>query len=93
MNKSIKDIDFDKSGGLIPVIVQDNNTKEILTLAYSNYESLKLTWSVYLKGNAYRDAATWAESRSRYLSDKLIRKRKEYQSTAQKVAKRRKQTC
>jgi len=56
MNKSIKDIDFDKSGGLIPVIVQDNNTKEILTLAYSNYESLKLTQET---GN------TWFWSRSR----------------------------
>jgi len=42
MNKTIDDIDFEKSGGLVPVIVQDANTKEILTLAYSNKESLEL---------------------------------------------------
>ena len=43
MQKSIDDIDFEKGGGLIPIIVQDANTKDILTLAYSNKESLELT--------------------------------------------------
>jgi len=43
MQKSIDDIDFEKSGGLIPIIVQDANTKDVLTLAYSNKESLELT--------------------------------------------------
>ena len=43
MQKSIEDIDFEKSGGLIPIIVQDVNTKDVLTLAYSNKESLELT--------------------------------------------------
>jgi phosphoribosyl-AMP cyclohydrolase len=43
MNKSIEEIDFKKSGGLVPVIVQDANTKDILTLAYTNKESLELT--------------------------------------------------
>ena len=42
MKKSIDDIDFEKSGGLVPVIVQDANTKDVLTLAYSNKESLEL---------------------------------------------------
>ena len=42
MQKSIDDIDFDKSGGLVPVIVQDVNTKDVLTLAYANKESLEL---------------------------------------------------
>jgi len=42
MNKSIDEIDFEKSGGLVPVIVQDANTKDILTLAYTNKESLEL---------------------------------------------------
>ena len=41
MNKSIDDIDFEKSGGIVPVIVQDANTKDVLTLAYSNKESLE----------------------------------------------------
>ena len=43
MQKSISDINFEKSGGLIPIIVQDVNTKDVLTLAYSNKESLELT--------------------------------------------------
>ena len=43
MQKSIDEIDFEKSGGLIPIIVQDANTKDVLTLAYSNKESLELT--------------------------------------------------
>ena len=43
MEKTIDDIDFSKGNGLVPVIVQDVNTKEVLTLAYSNKESLELT--------------------------------------------------
>ncbi len=43
MQKTIDDIDFEKSGGLVPVIVQDAITKEVLTLAYTNKESLELT--------------------------------------------------
>ena len=43
MEKSVSEIDFEKSGGLVPVIVQDANTKDVLTLAYSNKESLELT--------------------------------------------------
>ena len=35
-------IDFDKQGGLIPTIVQDIDTKEVLMLAYSSKESFNL---------------------------------------------------
>jgi phosphoribosyl-AMP cyclohydrolase len=56
MEKSIEDIDFEKSGGLVPIIVQDAITKEVLTLAYSNKESLELTKKT---GNS------WFYSRSR----------------------------
>ena len=56
MQKSIDDIDFEKSGGLVPIIVQDAITKEVLTLAYSNKESLELTKKT---GNS------WFGSRSR----------------------------
>ena len=56
MNKTIDDIDFEKTGGLVPVIVQDANTKEVLTLAYSNKESLKL---------AKETGKSWFYSRSR----------------------------
>jgi len=56
MNKSIEDIDFEKSGGIVPVIVQDANTKDVLTLAYSNKESLEL---------AKKTGKSWFWSRSR----------------------------
>ena len=39
---SIESIKFDEKG-LVPAIVQDANTIEVLTLAYMNKESLKLS--------------------------------------------------
>jgi phosphoribosyl-AMP cyclohydrolase len=36
-------LDFEKGNGLIPVIVQDVNTKTVLMLAYANKEALDLT--------------------------------------------------
>jgi phosphoribosyl-AMP cyclohydrolase len=41
--KSIYDIDFAKRKGLLPVIVQDRNTKDILMLAYANEEAVRYT--------------------------------------------------
>ena len=58
MQKSLDDIDFEKSGGLIPIIVQDANTKDVLTLAYSNKESLELTKKT---GNSW----FWSRSRKK----------------------------
>ena len=58
MQKSIDDIDFEKSGGLIPIIVQDANTKDVLTLAYSNKESLELTIKT-------RNSWFWSRSRNK----------------------------
>ncbi|MEI6754607.1 MAG: bifunctional phosphoribosyl-AMP cyclohydrolase/phosphoribosyl-ATP diphosphatase HisIE [Paludibacter sp.] len=34
-------LDFEKGGGLIPTIIQDIDTKQVLTLAYSNKDSLR----------------------------------------------------
>ena len=56
MKKSLDDLDFAKGGGLVPVIVQDAATKEVLTLAYSNRESLEL---------ARKTGKSWFWSRSR----------------------------
>jgi len=49
------EIKFD-ANGLVPAIVQDANTKEVLTLAYMNAESLQLTLET---------KETWFWSRSR----------------------------
>jgi len=58
MKKTIKDIDFAKCDGLVPVIVQDINSKEVLTLAYTNRESLELTQKT---GNSW----FWSRSRNK----------------------------
>jgi phosphoribosyl-AMP cyclohydrolase len=42
MNDKIK-IDFEKSGGLVPAIVQDHETGEVLMLAYMNREAFDAT--------------------------------------------------
>ncbi len=38
-------VDFEKNNGIIPVIVQDNTTNEVLMMAYMNKEALELTLS------------------------------------------------
>ncbi len=44
MDKTIlQQIDFSKGDGLLPVIVQDIHTKQVLMLAYMNEESLHIT--------------------------------------------------
>jgi len=58
MEKTIDDIDFSKGNGLVPVIVQDTTTKEVLTLAYANKESLELTKKT---GNSW----FWSRSRNK----------------------------
>ncbi len=39
----VDELDFEKGGGLIPVVVQDAINEQILTLAYVNREALSLT--------------------------------------------------
>jgi len=74
MEQNINNIDFSKGDGTVPVIVQDANTSEVLTLAYSNKESLERTLAT---GNS------WFWSRSR---KKLWMKGEESGNT-QKVSK------
>ena len=56
MDFNIDLIDFDKGNGLLPAIVQDYKTNEVLMLAYMSKESLKKT---------VEDKTTWFYSRSR----------------------------
>ncbi len=37
------DINFDKGNGLVPVVIQDNNTLQVLMVGYMNEEALKKT--------------------------------------------------
>tara|TARA_Y100000310_G_scaffold247814_1_gene253554 strand:+ start:105 stop:437 length:333 start_codon:yes stop_codon:yes gene_type:complete len=44
MNKVVIDsIDFKKGDGLVPVIVQNSNSRDVLMLAYANKEAVKQT--------------------------------------------------
>jgi phosphoribosyl-AMP cyclohydrolase / phosphoribosyl-ATP pyrophosphohydrolase len=56
MSSELEEIKFDERG-LVPAIVQDAKSREILTLAYMNAESLKLT-------QASRETWFWSRSRS-----------------------------
>jgi len=58
MEQNITNIDFSKGDGIVPVIVQDANTKEVLTLAYTNKESLERTLTT---GNSW----FWSRSRKK----------------------------
>lgn len=50
-------IDFDKSGGLVPAIIQDANTKNVLMLGYMNREAYDKTIST-------RKVTFWSRSRN-----------------------------
>ena len=39
------EIDFEKQGGLVPAIIQDNTTKNVLMLGYMNREAYDKTLS------------------------------------------------
>ncbi|MBS1255394.1 MAG: Phosphoribosyl-AMP cyclohydrolase [Deltaproteobacteria bacterium] len=40
---SVSDLDFEKYSGLLPVIAQDENSGEVLMLAYANREAVQKT--------------------------------------------------
>jgi phosphoribosyl-AMP cyclohydrolase len=56
MNMKISEIKFDASG-LIPAIVQDAETKQVLMMAYMNADSLKLTFEK-------NETVFWSRSRN-----------------------------
>ena len=39
----MEQIDFSKGNGLVPVVIQDNNTLQVLMVGYMNEEALKKT--------------------------------------------------
>lgn len=41
--EELKKIDWEKVDNLLPVVIQDNDTKEVLMMAYMNKEALELT--------------------------------------------------
>ncbi len=53
----LEKLDFKKGNGLIPIIVQDAKTKEILMQAYANKEAIELTLKT-------RKATYWSRSRN-----------------------------
>ena len=58
MEKTIDNIDFTKGDVIVPVIVHYVNSKQVLTLAYANKESLELTKKT---GNSW----FWSRSRNK----------------------------
>jgi len=56
-NDLLEKLDFKKGNGLIPVIVQDVKTKEILMQAYANKEAVELTLTT-------KKATYWSRSRN-----------------------------
>ena len=54
----LEDVKFDEKTGLVPVVVQDVKTREVLMLAYANREAIKLTMETGL-------AHFWSRSRKK----------------------------
>lgn len=54
----MRELDFDKLDGLVPAVVQDHRTGEVLMLAFMNKES----WEVTLRSGT---ACYWSRSRGR----------------------------
>lgn len=52
------ELDFDKQGGLVPVVAQDAASGEVLMLAYTN----RMTWELTLKTGV---AHYWSRSRNK----------------------------
>ena len=53
----LEKLDFKKGNGLIPVVVQDAKTKELLMQAYANREAVELTLKT-------KKATYWSRSRN-----------------------------
>lgn len=69
----IKNLDFQKGDGLIPTVVQDVKTKQVLMLAYNNKESLKQALETGL-GTYYSRSRNeiWAKGATSGNTQKLV---------------------
>lgn len=77
MNEAIMQLDFDKMGGLVPAIVQDDVTQKVLMLGFMNPEAVRktvdtgrVTFFSRTKGRLW----TKGEESGRFLLVKSIRK-------------------
>jgi len=70
---TIETIDFEKQGGLVPVIVQDNTTQEVLMLAYMNKEAVELTLSTgYAHYYSRSKQRIWKKGESSNHTQKIV---------------------
>ena len=70
---TINTIDFDKQDGLVPVIVQDNTSNEVLMLAYMNKEAVELTLSTgYAHYFSRSKQRIWKKGESSNHTQKII---------------------
>lgn len=58
LDELLEALDFEKNGGLIPVVVQDCETREVLMVAYASREAVEKTLETGL-------AHFWSRSRGR----------------------------
>ena len=54
----LEELDYQKRGGLIPTVIQDANTGEVLEIAYSNEQSVK-------KALEIEEGVYWSTSRKK----------------------------
>jgi len=70
---TINTIDFDKQDGLVPVIVQDDTSNEVLMLAYMNKEAVELTLSTgYAHYFSRSKQRIWKKGESSNHTQKII---------------------
>jgi phosphoribosyl-AMP cyclohydrolase len=68
-------VDFDKGLGLIPVVIQDDDTDEVLMLAYMNAEALERTLEsrqVWFYSRSRRELWHKGETSGNYLNVRRI---------------------
>jgi len=69
----LKSIDFSKLNGLVPVVTQDAENREVLMLAFADYESVKATLeSGYAHYHSRRRNSLWKKGATSGHLQKII---------------------